>query len=83
MIPGPITPTFQDMLRVVAWMMSNSERLPGSPCMRADAVPAAEPPKARKPTPKRPKVRLVAEASCAPPATPPRGVLRLINGGAA
>ena len=83
MTRGPVTPTFHDMLRVIAWMMANSDGLSGSPCMRAEAVPAAEPPKARKPTRKRSKVRLVAEASCPSPVTPPRGVLRLVNGDAA
>jgi hypothetical protein len=83
MSTGPNTLTCQDVFRVIAWMMANSETLPGSPCLRADAVPAIEPPKTRKPTRKRPKVRLVAVASCAPAETPPRGVLRLINGGAA
>ena len=83
MSTGPNTPTFQDMLRVIAWMMANSDGLTGSPCMRAEAAQAVEPPKARKPTRKRPKVRLVAEASCPSPVTPPRGVLRLVNGDAA
>ena len=83
MTRGPAPVTFQDMLRVIAWMMANSDGLSGSPCMREEAVQAAEPPKARKPTRKRPKVRLVTVASCPSPVTPPRGVLRLVNGDAA